>query len=601
MYKVYYPYEGGVILRYLFQRIIIPTVFIFLLEQAFSFYLTGGIITSIERKDLILIPLLLSIVFNILVTPPEKILGLFNIPLLFSISPLCIKFWSGETVSQADIIHTIGFLVGLYSLILLVGTLISKLTLKKIYYSFAIIIFILPSLGFWFYYGMSGSIIHPDTLMTIFQTNLAESQSYLRDNITPLALLFLLIPFIGIPLIYKYSSKLTSYHLQSFKSKKAIILILILCCGVSWMIYHNRDNLYRQLYKGTHDYLHQYTTFADNKKKRENSILSSFNLTQIDEPGIYFLVIGESQNRLHMSAYGYNRDTTPWLNDQRHNSNFIIYDNAYSCHTHTVPVITYALTAKNQYNSVKLENAVSIIEVAKAAGFHTVWLSNQVQYSAWDTPITVIASEADEQHWINKNVGETTKTNYFDGELINTLSEVHPSSKTLIVIHLMGNHGSYEDRYPSAYNIYHGDNKTIDHYDDSIRYNDYVVSQLYEKAITFPNFKAFIYFSDHTDAVDQNLAHDASNFVYPMTYIPFYMAFSQEYQEEYPLIFENLKKHSSDYFTNDLIFNTVLGVMNLHLNGMYESQNDLTNSDYDNNKDRFMTLYGKKKIIDKDA
>lgn len=72
MYKVYYPYEGGVILRYLFQRIIIPTVFIFLLEQAFSFYLTGGIITSIERKDLILIPLLLSIVFNILVTPPRK-------------------------------------------------------------------------------------------------------------------------------------------------------------------------------------------------------------------------------------------------------------------------------------------------------------------------------------------------------------------------------------------------------------------------------------------------------------------------------------------------------------------------------------------------
>lgn len=72
MYKVYYPYEGGVILRYLFQRIIIPTVFIFLLEQAFSFYLTGGIITSIERKDLILIPLLLSIVFNILVTPPKK-------------------------------------------------------------------------------------------------------------------------------------------------------------------------------------------------------------------------------------------------------------------------------------------------------------------------------------------------------------------------------------------------------------------------------------------------------------------------------------------------------------------------------------------------
>ena len=79
------------------------------------------------------------------------------------------------------------------------------------------------------------------------------------------------------------------------------------------------------------------------------------------------------------------------------------------------------------------------------------------------------------------------------------------------------------------------------------------------------------------------------------------MAFSKKYQEEYPLIFENRKKHSSDYFTNDLIFNTVLGVMNLHLDGMYEPENDLTNLDYDNDKNRFMTLYGKKKIKDKDA
>ena len=435
--------------------------------------------------------------------------------------------WSGETVSQADMIHTIGFLVGLYSLILLLGTLISKLKIKKIYYSLTITFFMLPALGFWFYYGISGSFIHPDTLMTIFQTNFSESQSYLRDNITPSAIVVLLIPFFGLSLIHKYSSSLSSYHLQSFKNKKIIVLLLILCCGISWMIYHNRDNLYRQLYKGTHDYLHQYTTFADNKKKRENSILTTFNLTKTDEPGVYFLVIGESQNRLHMSAYGYERDTTPWLSDQLRNPNFIIYDNAYSCHTHTVPVITYALTAKNQYNSIKLENAVSIIEVAKAAGYHTVWLSNQVRYSAWDTPITVIAAESDEQYWINKNVGETTRTNYFDGQLVNTLSEVHPSSKTLIVIHLMGNHGSYEDRYPSSYNNYHGGNKTIDHYDNSIRYNDYVVSQLYEKAKTFPNFKAFIYFSDHTDAIDQNLAHDASNFVYPMTYSLLYGFFKE--------------------------------------------------------------------------
>ena len=582
------------------KRVFIPFVFIFLLEEYLSFLITGSLLISVERESLLLVPMILSITFNIMFTPPRKILVLLTIPLLCSISPLLIKIWSHEIISQSDMMHTIGFFVGLYCLFLLIGTLIPTLKIRQIYYTVILTCLMLPAIGFWFYYGISGNMIHPDTLMTIFQTNLAESKSYLKDNITPSAILFSIIPCILIPLIYHASFFLPSFQLQSFRNKKAIFLLLILCYSLGWLILHNRNNMYRELYKGTHEYLNQYNNFAENKKKRENNILSSFHVSKTTEPGVYFLIIGESQNRLHMNAYGYERNTTPWLTQQIHNPDFVIFDNAYSCHTHTVPVLTYALTAKNQYNEIKLENAVSLIEIAKAADFKTVWLSNQVQYGAWDTPISIIASEADEQHWINKNIGETTKTNFYDEELIHSLKDLHPTDKMLIVIHLMGNHGSYEDRYPSSYNIYHGKRKNIDHYDNSIRYNDYVVSKLYETAKSFPNYKAFIYFSDHTDAVDQNLAHDASNFVYPMTYIPFYIAFSKSYQQEYPWIYENAKAHASDYFTNDLIFNTVLGIMNVQYKDMYEPQNDITKSSYDNNIDRFTTLYGKRKIKDKD-
>lgn len=151
-------------------------------------------------------------------------------------------------------------------------------------------------------------------------------------------------------------------------------------------------------------------------------INQNLSFSENNKKGIYVLVIGESQNRLHMSVYGYGRETTPWLN-QQHNENpdFLLFTQAYSCHTHTVPTLTYALTAKNQYNEISLENAVSIIEMAKAAGYHTAWISNQVQYSAWDTPITVIASEAEQQIWLNKNVGETTKTNFYDEKVVNGL------------------------------------------------------------------------------------------------------------------------------------------------------------------------------------
>lgn len=256
------------------------------------------------------------------------------------------------------------------------------------------------------------------------------------------------------------------------------------------------------------------------------------------------------------------------------------------------------MTAKNQYNEQKLEDAVSIIEMAKAAGYKTVWLSNQVRYGNYDTPISVIASEADQQIWINHNIGETTKTNFYDGALVEQLKALSYNDKMLIVVHLMGNHGSYSDRYPTNFTQFRGQNKTIDEYDNSILYNDYVVSQLYENAQNIPNFQAMIYFSDHTDAVDQGLSHDASNFVWPMTYIPFYMAFSPTYEKAYPDTFEILQKHKTYYFTNDLIFNTLMGIMHIQANDCYEPENDLTSPAYDDNQSRFMTLYGKKKIID---
>ena len=209
--------------------------------------------------------------------------------------------------------------------------------------------------------------------------------------------------------------------------------------------------------------------------------MSKLLLSHKPEAGVYVLVIGESQNRAHMQAYNYHRATTPWLDSMKNDKNMLLFTKAYSCHTHTVPTLLYALTAKNQYNNIAVKNAVSVLEVAEAAGFETVWLSNQVKYSAWDTPVTSIASEANQQKWINSTLGESTNTDYFDGKLIEELEKIKITDKMLIVMHLMGNHGSYEQRYPKAFEKYDGKN-TIDKYDNSIIYNDYVMSQVYKRA-----------------------------------------------------------------------------------------------------------------------
>ena len=197
--------------------------------------------------------------------------------------------------------------------------------------------------------------------------------------------------------------------------------------------------------------------------------------------------------------------------------------------------------------------------MAKAAGYETVWLSNQAKYGSWGAAVTVLAQEATQQIWINQHLGNTLDTNYFDGELVNRLQEIKPAKRMLIVVHLMGNHNPYSDRYPKAFDRF-GTGRA-EEYDNSIYYNDDVMHKLLDTVKTWPNFIGFIYFSDHGE--DTQKGHDPANFDFDMARIPLYMHFSPAYIKDHPQRFEELKRAQDDVFTNDLIFNTVLGVMGI--------------------------------------
>lgn len=445
-----------------------------------------------------------------------------------------------------------------------------------------------PILLFWSYYTITHTILNSAALLAILQTNITEAIAYIKDfssvfNYVLICLFLVVMIVIAINLKKLYMKKGLSIFLL-------VICMIDICC-----IYKYRDNILLNVFKQANASVAEYEKFKDKTKQRQENIKSMLSINKSNNDGVYVIVIGESQNKKHMSAYGYSEETTPWLDKMKMDNNFILFEKAYSCHTHTVPNLTYALTAKNQYNNLKMEKSPSIIEVANLAGYDTVWLSNQVQYSAWDTPITIIADGANQQKWINNNLGETTKTNFYDIKLIDTLNEINLSKKMLIVIHLMGNHSSYEDRYPKDFNKFSG---KIGNYDNSILYNDYVMSNIYRKVKTIPNFKALIYFSDHSEGVDENLGHDSGDFKFSMTYIPMYMYFSDTYIKDNHDIVETLQHSKNKYITNDLIFNTVLGVMNIQLNDIYEVQNDITNIEYDSEKNRFKTLYGEKFIYE---
>lgn len=146
--------------------------------------------------------------------------------------------------------------------------------------------------------------------------------------------------------------------------------------------------------------------FKREVQKRQSLVAKLSTMTQKGDNGLFVVVIGESHTRDRMSAYDYERDTTPWLRSQRENDHFTFYENAYSNYPNTVFSLSHALTSKSQYDNRKLEESPSILEILNAAGFETWWISTQVQFGAWDTPVSVIANFADQQRWLSGQIDE---------------------------------------------------------------------------------------------------------------------------------------------------------------------------------------------------
>ncbi len=570
------------------RTIVITSVIVYCILMLFACGISGDY-TLKHSNGIILSAVGIALASRVYI---ERKVYFCQISLLFLLanSIFLIKLVLGNFIGLSSVKNYANFSIALLNLALLLPMLFEKHVIRSVLRFIFLAVILLPVFFILGYYSVTSTVFAPDTLLAIAQTNIQEAIEYAKDNFS-CKTIFLII--LTNAFVFFVAIKNTQKILWN-KYNLFLVLFCITACLVG--VYKYRDNIITDIPKQASKTLAQYKNFSKERTDRKDN-MSKLLLSHKPEAGVYVLVIGESQNRAHMQAYNYHRATTPWLDSMKNDKNMLLFTKAYSCHTHTVPTLLYALTAKNQYNNIAVKNAVSVLEVAEAAGFETVWLSNQVKYSAWDTQVTSIASEANQQKWINSTLGESTNTDYFDGKLIEELEKIKITDKMLIVMHLMGNHGSYEQRYPKAFEKYDGKN-TIDKYDNSIIYNDYVMSQVYKRARKIPNFKGLVYCSDHADAIDKNLSHDAAQFDFDMTHIPLYIYLSDSYIQNNSAKYKSLEKQKNKLFTNDLLFNLMLGVLGINLNNIYEPNHDPTADTFDNNKERFKTLYGKKYICE---
>jgi len=468
---------------------------------------------------------------------------------------------------------------------------------------FSLLIILIPLL-FMLYALNFDHTFTKESLYAVFQSNSNESIEYIEKFIAIkyIVLLVLIVIIIGF-LAYKQEKN------EIKKIENSVLIFIILIFSTILLSRVSDYRLANFLLESVDTYRKELALFKEVQEKRKAGEMV-FSATKKQNGETYVVVIGESLNKNHMGIYGYRRETTPNLSKMK-NDALILYENAYSNHTHTVPVLSFALTEANQYNNKTYYNSLSILNILNKANIETYWLTNQTMYGGWDNMVSVIATEANNIVTLNHTIGYNTATQTYDGALINKLKKVlmnKTQKNRVIFIHLMGSHSSYSSRYPNdKFSYYKGDlnisnrknikNMTeLNRYDNSVYYNDYVVSSLLKLLKNQSGVNAFLYFSDHAEDIEKDVGHSWEKFTYEMTEIPFIGWFSTAYQKRYPKKYKNFKSHKKDIFSNDMLYDTFIGLFDIDTDH-YKSVYDLSSEEYLLKEEDALVLHGKKKYV----
>lgn len=371
----------------------------------------------------------------------------FVLWLILSIPPITTAFLETKPLSTLDIAENNVWAMT-QAVLLIAGTgLTGLIRHRAVRFSAAAlmtccwILAFLPIASFLVYLIGFDALLTPDIVLALAQPHPNEAWEYLTFmgpfmmGVVALACLTLLA--LSVAAFKK------GMHSRSLPQTTAFrIAVLTTCCLAAISSFKSANNV--SLYAFYNAYIHIRETgrFEEGYEQRKAILEELAKAGQKGRSGLFVFVIGESHTRDRMTAYGpQEHETTPWLKDMRSDRNFILFDKAYTSYVATVSALTYALTAKNQYNDISYDDSPSIVEVVRASGYETYWLSNQSKISPWSTPISIISSNADHHVWL----GET-----YDGELLKHLP-TQDGKPTVIFIHLVGSHTDYPNRYPPEY------------------------------------------------------------------------------------------------------------------------------------------------------
>jgi len=449
------------------------------------------------------------------------------------------------------------------------------------------------------YYMTTWHCLTPASLLALYMTNPEEALGFLKNAAGIPGLIAVAIGLILFTL-FLYWCNLGMKRVVEINTTRPLRLGVLVASMVAFLVYVP-FYLFPQTciianWIAAGNYVKEMQQYNDN----HHIVFDSFNVDTSDTaakktPGTIILVIGESSSRDYMKVYNpeFPYDDTPWQEDMKsNNKDFIFYNNAYSSYVQTVPTLERALSERNQYNDRPFLDSANILDVAKKAGYTTSWFSNQGVFGEYDTAISLMAKTADLTKWSHESYGFS---DLYDEALLPLLKNVDPKKNNFVVIHIMGSHIYYNDRYPHEFSKWkkgpYPDG--IEAYANSQLYTDWLLQQIYTYGKDNLNLQAMVYFSDHGESLDKS--HNPDTFDFVMTHIPFWIYLSPQYRAAYPQTATTLTNHEQQYFTNDLLYDTLVGLMHAP-NSRYDKSRDFSNDAYQFNLHNLTTLLGEQPL-----
>ena len=323
---------------------------------------------------------------------------------------------------------------------------------------------------------------------------------------------------------------------------------------------------------------------------------------------IVVLVLGETSRYDHWQVNGYARETSPRLMQRE----VVSFDSCFSVANLTTVSVPFILSRATPTHQELYLQEKSVVDAFHEAGYETSWIADQSFNNHF---LLRIAESCDHTHYFMPRNNELL----LDTVLLAPIKEMTHSKPPyeggsekpqMMVVHSLGCHFKYSQRYPDEFQHFVPDmkgmrigalmpdfdsisegirlnnrrnspalvknvqNVLVNSYDNAIRYTDYFLDSLIEILEESGRPAVMVYVGDH----GENLMDDERHMLLHGTYagsvweyhVPLFVWMSEEYQSMYPDKMTTLRENKSKKMTTMYLFHSLL-----HLGGIRYRHIDL--------------------------